>query len=252
MARGDGRSVPGGVGWQRAEGPLTPGSGPGCSSSEASSCWSPTPGCWPWGLPEAAAWLAAPGLVVGVAGLAVGLRLRSAPRWAVVAGGLGVLVLALDFFGLSGPPRFIPGTLLLAGAAVVGGSAVTTEATQPAAGRSSPLALVAVLVGAVAHAAVGLAILRRVTQLDGLSVVAVTAMALGGRPRREPGNEQPARRPAAGVGRRVRPMPTGTRGVGGPGRRRAASRTARPPDSSKPSTISHPSRAPSTAWSDLC
>ena len=104
------------------------------------------------GLPEAAAWLAVPGLVAGGVSLAVGLRLWSAPRWAAAAAALGVLVLVLDLAGLSGPPRFIPGALLLAGAAVVAGS------RRPAGRRLPPLSLVAVVAGAVAHAAVGLAI----------------------------------------------------------------------------------------------
>lgn len=104
-------------------------------------------------LPEATAWLAVPGLAMGGWSLAVGLRLRSAPGRAAAAGGLGVAVLVLDLFGLSGPPRLIPGALLLAGAAVVAGSRGT------AGGRLPVPALVAVAVGAVGHAAVGLAIL---------------------------------------------------------------------------------------------
>jgi hypothetical protein len=103
-------------------------------------------------LPQATAWLAVPGLVVGGVSLAVGVRLGSAPERVAAAGGLGMLVLVLDLVGLSEPPRVIPGALLLAGAAVVAGS------RRPAGGRLPPLAVAAVVVGAVTHAAVGLAL----------------------------------------------------------------------------------------------
>jgi hypothetical protein len=70
-----------------------------------------------------------------------------------VAAAVGLLALALDFLGVSGPPRVIPGAALLAGAAVISAS------SRPAA-RLPPLASVVAAVGLAAHALVGLSCCR--------------------------------------------------------------------------------------------
>ena len=69
-----------------------------------------------------------------------------------MAAAVGLLALVLDFLGLSGPPRGIPGAALLAGAAVSFGS------SRPAVGLPA-LASVVAAVGLAAHALVGLVLL---------------------------------------------------------------------------------------------
>jgi hypothetical protein len=64
----------------------------------------------------------------------------------------GLLALVLDFLGVSGPPRGIPGAVLLAGAAVGFGSSRSAV-------RLPPLASVVAAAGLVAHALVGLILL---------------------------------------------------------------------------------------------
>jgi hypothetical protein len=106
-----------------------------------------------WGLAVGSrpAWYSIPGLVLGALGIAAALGGRSRPEQvAPVAAGL--LALVLDFLGVSGPPRGIPGAALLAGAAVASGS------SRPAV-RLPPLASVVAAAGLAAHALVGLALL---------------------------------------------------------------------------------------------
>jgi hypothetical protein len=71
---------------------------------------------------------------------------------APVAAAAGLLALVLDFHGVSGPRRGIPGAALLAGAAVGFGS------SRPAV-RLPPLASVVADAGLAAHALVGLVLL---------------------------------------------------------------------------------------------
>ena len=98
-------------------------------------------------------WHTIPGMVLGVLGLAAALAGWSRrERGALVAAAAGLVALVLDFVGLSGPPRVLPGAALLAGAAVTFGS------SRPAA-RLSPLASLAAAAGLAAHALVGLALL---------------------------------------------------------------------------------------------
>jgi hypothetical protein len=99
------------------------------------------------------AWSSIPGLFLGALGIAAALGGRSRPQQvAPVAVAVGLLALVLDFLGLSGPPRVMPGAVLLAGAAVVSGS------SRPAV-RLPPLAWVVAAAGLVAHALVGLLLL---------------------------------------------------------------------------------------------
>jgi hypothetical protein len=108
-----------------------------------------------WGLAVGSrpAWASIPGLVLGALGLAAALGGRSRPEQvAPVAAAVGLLALVLDFLGLSGPPRVLPGAALLAGAAVASGS------SRPAV-RLPPLASLVAAAGLAAHALVGLLLL---------------------------------------------------------------------------------------------
>jgi hypothetical protein len=106
-------------------------------------------------------------MVLGVLGLAAALAGWSQPgRGALVAAAVGLVALVLDFVGLSGPPRVIPGAALLAGAAVTVGS------SRPAA-RLAPPASVAAAVGLAAHALVGLLLLPLGLVAPPLAVIAL-------------------------------------------------------------------------------
>jgi hypothetical protein len=112
-------------------------------------------------------WHTIPGMVLGVLGLAAALAGWSQPgRGALVAAAVGLVALVLDFVGLSGPPRVIPGAALLAGAAVTVGS------SRPAA-RLAPPASVAAAVGLAAHALVGLLLLPLGLVAPPLAVIAL-------------------------------------------------------------------------------
>jgi hypothetical protein len=140
-----------------------------------------------WGLAVGSrpAWESIPGLVVGALGLAAALGGRSRPEQVVpVAAAAGLLALVLDFLGMSGPPRVLPGAALLAGAAVTSGS------SRPAA-RLPPLASVVAAAGLAAHALVGLVLLPLGLVAPPWAVIALLAawaalLALAVRQRRRP------------------------------------------------------------------
>ena len=131
------------------------------------------------------AWYSIPGLVLGALGLAAALGGRSRPeRGASVAAAVGLLALVLDFLGLSGPPRVIPGAALLAGAAVA------SRSSRPGA-RLPPLASMVAAVGLAAHALVGLFLLPLGLVAPPWAVIALLAawaalLALAVRQRRRP------------------------------------------------------------------
>jgi hypothetical protein len=131
------------------------------------------------------AWYSIPGLVLGALALAAAFGGRSRPeRGASVAAAVGLLALVLDFLGLSGPPRVIPGAALLAGAAVASGS------SRPGV-RLPPLASVVAAVGLAAQALVGLLLLPLGLVAPPWAVIALLAawaalLALAVRQRRRP------------------------------------------------------------------
>jgi hypothetical protein len=98
--------------------------------------------------------------VLGSAGLAAAAGAWWRPGLAAVGmGAVGTLVILLDLAGLSGPPRLLGGVALLAGGALTAGQVASPAAGKEQAGGTKGLARVAVWVGLVAHAAVGVLLL---------------------------------------------------------------------------------------------
>jgi hypothetical protein len=130
-----------------------------------------------WGLAVGSrpGWSSIPGLVLGACGIAAPLGGRSQPEQLAPVAAAGLLALVLDFLGVSGPPRGIPGAVLLAGAAVGFGSSRSAV-------RLPPLASVVAAAGLVAHALVGLILLSLGLVAPPWAVIAL--LAAWGRPAR--------------------------------------------------------------------